>query len=141
MTVALIDDQALGAVLRGSTPRQLRRRQLATTGLWYVRLCQAVLSATDRVGALSKPFATLPAERREQALAALLELPADIELLSLRQLGPVIGQLRRRHSLNILGVEVLAAAIALEADVYLSVASPQLELALTLEGRTCRRVA
>lgn len=138
MTVALIDDQALGAVLRGSTPRPLRRRQLATTGYWYVRLCQAVLSATDRVGALSAPFANLPTERRARALAALLELPAAIELLSLRQLGPVIGQLRQQHSLNILGMEVLAAATLLDADVYLSVDSPRLEHALTLEGRQCR---
>lgn len=45
MTFALIDDQALGAVLRRQTPRSLRRRQLATTGHWYVRLCQAALEA------------------------------------------------------------------------------------------------
>jgi hypothetical protein len=44
VTVALIDDRLLGAVLRGSTPRGLRRADFATTGYWYVRLCQAVLA-------------------------------------------------------------------------------------------------
>ena len=85
MTVALIDDQVLGAVLRGSTPRSLRRADLATTGYWYVRLCQAVLGTADRPGVLSGPFIELPGGLRERAIAAVLELPEDIELLSLRE--------------------------------------------------------
>jgi hypothetical protein len=140
VTIALIDDQALGAVLRGSTPRPLRRRQLATTGHWYLRLCQAVLAATDRTGVLSTPFANLTAEQRERAMAALLELPDDIELLSLRQLAPVIGRLSQRHSLNLLAAEALAAATVLEAEVFLTASSPLLEQALLQENRTVRRL-
>jgi len=56
--------------------------------------------------------------------------PADIGLLSLRKLGPTIAQLRQHHQLNILSIEALAAATRLQANVYLSAPSPQLERAL-----------
>jgi hypothetical protein len=134
VTVALIDDQLLGAVLRGRPPRALASKELFTTGYWYVRLCQAVLGAQERTGALSRPFHDLPDELRERALAAVLELPADIGLLSLRELGPTIAQLRQYHQLNILSIEALAAATRLRADVYLSAPSPQLEQALRSAG-------
>ncbi len=68
----------------------------------------------------------------------LLELPDSIGLLSLRELAPLIGQQRQRHDLNILGMEALAAAIQLSADVYLSTGSPRLEAALQAEGRNAR---
>jgi hypothetical protein len=68
----------------------------------------------------------------------LLELPDQIGLVSLRELAPLIGQLRKRHDLNILGIEILAAAIHLEADVYLSAPSPRLQEALTRESRRAR---
>lgn len=141
MTVALVDDRALGLVLRGKPPRSLRRFDLATTGYWYVRLCQAVLAATERSGVLPRPFADLPTQLRDRALAALLELPDHIELVSLRELAPSIGQLRSRHSLNILGMEALAAALRLEATVFLSSESPRLETALSQEHRPWRRLA
>jgi hypothetical protein len=130
----LIDDQLLGAVLRGSPPPQ-RDVPLHTTGYFYVRLCQAVLASSTAAGVLSSPFNSLPHELRERATSALLELPEEIGLVSLRELGPVIGQLRARHDLNILGMEVLAAAVYLEADVYLSASSPRLEEALRRESR------
>ncbi|MBI2704361.1 MAG: hypothetical protein HYX32_03590 [Actinobacteria bacterium] len=133
MTVALIDDQLLGAVLRGKAPRALASKDLFTTGYWYVRLCQAVLGADERTGALSRPFAELPDSMRERALNAVLELPAEIGLISLRELGPTIAQWRQHHELNILSIEALAAATLLRANVYLSAASPQLEAALRSE--------
>jgi hypothetical protein len=70
----------------------------------------------------------------------LLELPDRIGLVSLRELAPVIGQLRNRHDLNILGMEVLAAAVHLEAEVYLSAPSPRLQEALVRESRHARIV-
>lgn len=124
----------LGRILRGAAPPR-RRTPVFTTGYWYVRLCQAVLGAADRTGVLSTPFVTLPPAARERALQGLLELPDSIGCLSLRELGPVIGQLRKRHELNILGMEALAAATRLDADVYLSATSPRLEAALQAEGR------
>jgi hypothetical protein len=133
MTIALIDDQLLSTVLRGNPPRILASMELHTTGYWYVRLCQAVLGATERTGTLSRPFSELPLELRERAVRALLELPAEIGLVSLRELAPLIGQLRAHHRLNILGMEALAAAKRLGADVHLSAPSPLLEDALRRE--------
>lgn len=135
-----MDDQILGQVLRERPPKALRRRVLATTGYWYVRLCQAVLGAADRAGVLSRPFVDLPEPMRDRALAAVLELPEQIALVSLRELAPQMGRLRRRHALNVLGMEVLAAALHLEAEVFLSARSPQLEVALPAEGVTHRMI-
>jgi hypothetical protein len=138
VTNALIDDQLLGTVLRGRRPKVLRAKQLYTTGYWYVRLCQAALGAQARTGVLSGPFVALPERQRERALAAVLELPDDIGLISLRDLGPTIAELRRRHQLNILSIEALAAATRLDAQVYLSAPSPHLEEALRSVKLTVR---
>lgn len=141
MKLAVIDDQLLGRVLRGTPPRSLGRVEVFTTGYWYVRLCQAVLGAAVRPGVLSGPFVDLPDDLRERAIGAVIELPGAVGLVSLRELGPVIGRLRRRHTLNILGMEALAAATYLGTDVYLSAPSPRLQEALEREGRTSRLVA
>ena len=138
--IDLIDDQLLGSVLRGS-PSPRPNASIYTTGYFYVRLCQAVLGSSAVTGVLSAPFASLPGDLRARAMRSLLELPEDIGLLSLRELAPVIGQLRVRHNLNILGMEVLAAAVSLEADVYLSAPSPRLEDALRHEGRSVQVIA
>lgn len=129
----LVDDQILSRILRGCSPPK-RRAPVFTTGYWYMRLCQAVLGAADRTGVLSGPSSMLPTEARSRAMRALLELPDSIGLVSLRELGPLIGHHRQHHELNILGMEALAAAIYLDADVYLSATSPRLEAALRREG-------
>jgi len=132
----LVDDQVLSLLLRGEPPAALVNAgdAIFTTGYWYVRLCQAVLGAADRPGALSSPFIALPPESRDHALAAVLELPEEIGLLSLRELAPVLARLRARYQLNILGMEALAAAVQLDARVVLSARSPRLEDALLVEG-------
>lgn len=134
MTVALIDDQLLGHVLRGRPPRSLAKKELFTTGYWYVRLCQAVLGADERSGVLSRPFSDLTPNLRNRAVNALLDLPENVGMVSLRQLGPTIAQLRQHHQLNILGAEALAAASLLGAEVFLSAPSPMLEAALKSEN-------
>lgn len=55
----LVDDQLLSSILRGHPPPSADAT-VFTTGYWYVRLCQAVLKAGERTGALSAPFAALP---------------------------------------------------------------------------------
>jgi hypothetical protein len=134
MTVSLIDDQLLGQILRGQTPSSVGSTELYTSGYWYVRLCQAVLGANERPGVLSRPFSDLPPDLRTRATQAVLELPAEIGLLSLRELAPTIALLRRRYQLNILGLEALAVAVCLQADVFLSANSPLLEAALASEN-------
>ncbi len=133
MTPALLDDGHLSAVLRGIGLADLDGRELFTTGCWYVRLCQAVLGGRRASGTLCGPFASLPDSLRSRATAAVMQLPNDIGLVSLRQLAPVIGQLRQDHSLNVLGMEALAAASYLRADVFLKTESPKLQAALALE--------
>ncbi|MDQ1439751.1 MAG: hypothetical protein QOK43_3380 [Acidimicrobiaceae bacterium] len=139
----VVDDQLLSLILRGGRlPGQLDSSgPIFTTGQWYVRLCQAALGVADRPGTLSGPFAALPPHRRAQALAAVLELPDEIGLISLRELAPVIAQLRARHQLNILSIEAVAAAVQLGATVALSTMSPRLEAALAAEGRPVEIVA
>lgn len=129
----LVDDQILGSLLRGNGPPNLNE-PVFTTGCWYVRLCQAAMNGADRAGVLSRPFAKQPPMIRRQALSKLLDLPEDIGLLSMRTLGPLIGDLKRRHSLNLLGAEALAAAVHLHADVFLAAESPRLEEALRAEN-------
>jgi hypothetical protein len=131
----LVDDAHLGRILRGEASAHIGPADhVTTTGLWYVRLCQAV-AARDHAGSLSSPFEGLSPERRRQALAQVLELPDRIGLTSLRTLAPLIGQLRAGHRLNLLAIEALAAAVHLDATVLLSTTSPQLEAALVSEGR------
>ena len=128
----LVDDRLLVTLLAGGDPPR-PGEPVYTTGYWYVRLCRAVLSSAGPSGVLSASFAALPPATRSRALRALLELPARIGLESLRTLAPLIGHLHQRHRLNALGIEVLAAAVHLQADVYLSAPSPRLEEALRTE--------
>ena len=128
----VLDDRVLSAELRGGRPVE---GNLHTTGLWYVRLCQAVVRA--RGGSLSAPLLeALPAPLRERALRAALELPDHVGLVSLRELAPLMGQLAERHRLNVLAREALAAALALEATLVLSERndSPRLVEAAESEG-------
>ena len=131
--IQLIDDQMLGSLLRGGDPPR-PAAAVYTTGYWYVRLCQAVLGASGRDGALSRSFDVFPPEFRDLAIQRLLELPEEIGMESLRTLAPLMGELRRRHALNVLGTEALAAALHLDAGVFLSAPSPRLEQALRVEG-------
>ena len=130
----LVDDRLLVTLLAGGDPPR-PGEPVYTTGYWYVRLCRAVLSSAGPSGVLSASFAALPPATRSRALRALLELPARIGLESLRTLAPLIGHLHQRHRLNALSIEVLAAAVHLQADVYLSAPSPRLEEALRAEHR------
>lgn len=134
MKPALVDDRYLSDALRSTAVPRLEGRDLFTTGYWYVRLCQAVLGGRGTSGVLSGPFASLPDGIRSRATAAVMQLPDAIGLVSLRELAPLMGGLRRRHSLNVLGMEALAAAKYLDADVFLHTASPQLQTALAYEG-------
>jgi hypothetical protein len=63
----------------------------------------------------------------------VLELPTEIGMVSLRELGPVIARLRKHHQLNILNIEALAAARHLNATVFVSAPSPFLQNALAQE--------
>ena len=138
----LVDDQILAAHLRGHPVVPSGGHSVFTTGYWYVRLCLAVSRRAG--GMLSGPFAALPPHRRTAAVSAVLELPAEIGLLSLRQLGPLIGELATRHPpMNVLSREALAAAVELSATVFVAEGNenPALLSALDSEQLTVRIVA
>ena len=133
----LVDDRALSEILRGE--RRIDG-SVFTTGLWYLRLCQAVLTTNSPVqGSLSRPIAVLPPSVQQAAFAALMSLPEDIGLLSLRELGPTMAELRSKYRLNLLSSEVLAAAKHLNASVLLTTRSPHLEDALAAENLELNR--
>ena len=114
----LVDDQTVSGLMRQQLVWPDDR--VFTSGLWYLRLCQAVIRGAG--GTLSKPLLSLPPGRREAAIRAVLELPDQIELLSWRQVAPVMAsQLDGPGSgLNLLSREALAAATILDAEVIMA---------------------
>jgi hypothetical protein len=131
----LVDDRLLGALLREEMVRGLpQQATVHTTGYWYVRMCRAYF-AGDTPGSLSGPFRGLSHDRRVKAQARVLELPQHIGLIDLRTLAPSMGRLWREHPrLNLLAIEVLAAASSIGADVFAGARSPELEAALSGVG-------
>ena len=128
----LVDDQILAAHLRGRPVLPGADEPVFTTGYWYVRLCLAVTRRAG--GTLSGPFAALPERQRHLAVSAVLRLPSEIGLLSLRQLGPLMGELAGRHQpMNVLTREALAAAVELRATVVLAEGNDNPALLVGLE--------
>jgi hypothetical protein len=84
----LVDDHLLLRVLLDDEPPTLRPTGavIATTGLWYHRLCRA-LAGQAVVGAMSRRLGDIDREAAADVIAAVIDLPGTIELLSLRTLG------------------------------------------------------
>jgi len=130
----LVDDHILLRMLLGEEPRELRPRGgiVATTGLWYHRLCRA-LADQAVVGSMSRQLGDVSPEIAAGVIATVTELPASIELVSLRTLGWPMGQLIRDGArLNLLSLEALAAARYLDAEICCAYANePLMEAART----------
>jgi hypothetical protein len=89
---------------------------LATTNLFYARLCKSAAMAGS--GALLG--ALRPAER-DAVVAALVRLPLHIEVVPLRQVAWRMGMLvSREQGLSTLGSEAVAAAEVLSARLLAS---------------------
>jgi hypothetical protein len=137
-TTVLVDDHLLLRILLDDEPPTLRPAGaiIATTGLWYHRLCRA-LTGQSVVGSMSRRLGAVDQDLAAQAVAAVIDLPATIKLLSLRTLGWPMGQLvSSRMRLNLLSLEALAAARHLEAEVCLAAAddNPPLQSAASVLG-------
>ncbi|HET6873688.1 MAG TPA: hypothetical protein VFH70_02855 [Acidimicrobiales bacterium] len=117
MTV-LVDDQTLAALLRGDLAWP--EDDVFTTGLWYLRLCQAVVRSAG--GALSGPLLSLPEDQRLRAVGAVLDLPDRVGMLHWRILVPTIARQADNigRGLNLLSREALAAATFLQAPVRMA---------------------
>jgi hypothetical protein len=90
-----------------------------TTAYWYYRACRAAVLGAG--GHLSGPFRELQPLEQERAIVAMLQLPEDIGLPDTRQLVPLMVEIAGRHPrLNLLNLEAVAAARALDATIWLS---------------------
>lgn len=134
--IVLVDDHILLRMLLGEEPRELRPDGgiVATTGLWYHRLCRA-LADQAVVGSMSRRLGDVSPEVAADVIATVIELPSSIELVSLRALGWPMGELIRDGTrLNLLSLEALAAARFLDAEICCAQANdnePLMEAART----------
>lgn len=120
--VVLVDDHLLLRVLLDDEPAALRPSGavVATTGLWYHRLCRA-LADQAVVGSMSRLLGDVDDAVAADVLRSVIDLPPSVELVSLRTVGWPMGQLVHAGArLNLLSLEALAAARHLSAEVCLA---------------------
>jgi hypothetical protein len=105
----VLDDHLLRDVLAdGQGPRLARlvsTNEIATTNLYYVRLCRSVIAA--RGGKLTGGWST---ERRRELGRRLLEPPESILILPMRLIGYRVGEVADTQRVSTLGAEAIAAA-------------------------------
>ena len=122
MSTVLLDDHLLLRILLADEPASLRPAgaALATTGLWYHRLCRALADDTV-IGSMSRQLGNVDDTIAAEVLGAIIDLPDTIEVVSLRTLGWPMGSLAHGGlHLNLLSLEALAAARHLAADICLT---------------------
>lgn len=96
--------------------RAVRNEPLATTNLWYARLCKS--AARAGTGAL---VGNLDLSERRALTEALVKLPEEFDVAPMRDLAWRMGLLMvEQTGLSTLGAEVVAAAEALSAQVLAS---------------------
>jgi hypothetical protein len=112
----VLDDHLLRDVLAGEQGRHLGRlvasNELATTNLYYVRLCKSVVGA--RGGALTGGWS---GERRRELGRRLLDLPDSILIPPMRHIGYRVAELAEGERVSTLGAEAVAAAEHLDASL------------------------
>jgi hypothetical protein len=122
LSAILVDDHLLLRVLLGDEPPALRPTgaTIATTGLWYHRLCRA-LADDAIIGSMSRRLGSVEDAVAAEVLGAVIELPETVELVSLRTIGWPMGELVRAGAhLNLLSLEALASARHLAAEICLA---------------------
>ncbi len=122
MSIVVVDDHLLLRVLLDDEPSTLRPRgaAIATTGLWYHRLCRALADETV-IGSISRQLGAVDDAAASDVLGAVVDLPDTIELVPLRTLGWPMGKLIQAGArLNLLSLEALAAARHFSADLCLA---------------------
>lgn len=120
--VVLVDDHLLLCILLQEEPAALRPTGalVATTGLWYHRLCRA-LADQAVIGSMSRRLGDVDGDVAAKVIRSVIDLPGSIELVSLRALGWPMGQLVHAGArLNLLSLEALAAAQHLRAEICLA---------------------
>jgi hypothetical protein len=119
MAVVLLDDHLLRDWLAGpdaALKRAVARSRVATTNLWYARLCKS--AAGHGGGAL---LGSWSGKEREVVIAGLIGLPESLSVVPMTDLAWRMGQLVHDHGgLSTLGSEVVAAAERLGARILVS---------------------
>jgi hypothetical protein len=112
----VLDDHLLRDVLSAEQGPRLESlvsaNDVATTNLYYVRLCRSVIAA--RGGRLTGGWSI---ERRRVLGQRLLELPESILILPMRQIGYRVAEVADRHRVSSLAAEAVAAAEHLGASL------------------------
>lgn len=119
MAVVLLDDHLLRDWLAGpdtALQRAVARANVATTNLWYARLCMS--GAGHRGGAL---LGSWSGNEREAVIAGLIALPESFSVVPMTDLAWRMGQLVHEYvGLSTLGSEAVAAAERLGARILVS---------------------
>lgn len=118
MTVVLDDHLLRDWMARRDTAlaEAINGDQVATTNLWYARLCKSAARASG--GALLQGWAV---EERRALIAGLIALPADVMVVPMRELAWRMGELSNdHHGLSTLGAEAVAAAINTQGRLLVS---------------------
>lgn len=131
----LIDDRLLAGVIRAGSTAGLGpgANRVATTGLWFFRLCRAARAPLR--GTLTRALGD-PTVDDQIALVREVRLPSFVSLVSLADLAPTMATLSTRHRLNVLGLEALAAALHLGVGIHVAASNvgPKLRAAAAAEG-------
>lgn len=118
MSHVVLDDHLLRDLLSASPPARLRQilrtRTPATTNLYYLRLCRSVVGGGGG-GALTGAW---PAEYRRALGGALVSLPDEIRIISMRAIAFDMATQAKDHGLSSLGAEAIAACRVLDAPLY-----------------------
>ena len=142
MSHVVLDDHLLRDLLAADPAPGLRRilrtRTPATTNLYYLRLCRSVAGA--RGGALTGSWSP---DLRRALGRALVTLPDEIRVVSMRALAYDMAILATDHGLSSLGAEAIAASQALDAPLYVDESDdgPRIRAAAAAHNVTYRTVA
>jgi hypothetical protein len=117
--IVLLDDHLLRDWMarRGEAlVRGIGEDDIATTNLWYARLCKSAARATG--GALLSGWGD---RERRALIAGLVALPDEIGITPMRALAWRMGELIADHQgLSTLGAEAVAAAMAVNGRLLVS---------------------
>ena len=119
MAVAVLDDHLLRDWLVGPDPSlrlAIGHSTIATTNLWYSRLCKSAL--THGGGALLGSWGE---DERREVMAGLLALPDSVTVVPMVSLAWRMGELMRDYrGLSTLGAEAVAAAESTRGQMLVS---------------------
>lgn len=117
MSLVVVDDHLLRAALANEGDRRLRRlfeaNEIATTNLYYVRLCKSVVAA--RGGKLTGGWSD---EGRRELGRRLIQLPESIRMVPMNVIGHRVAEICLAHKVSTLGAEAVAAAEQLGAILW-----------------------